>query len=231
MSNVELNEVNVKKFSKRLHKSLVEKNIDITLSESKELFAKSLGFNNYYSLSNSIEKIKNVENEKKINTQKELFYAKDIWSQFEKMNIERNEQNITPKEKAELFYNKFMLSLNVIDSSIKKCIFGRRINKNKECPDNYFIGFQTIFNDKASISMSENFLSSEQFNYLIEKGIKREDAINIIRSFCLHDPFYENEIIIGKFEMRELSEDLFNFIKVKKNIENDHLENIILKDI
>lgn len=62
MPNIEINANNIKKFAKRLQKNVVDHNIELTLSQSQELLAKTLGSTNFNELIKKFEPINSDSN-------------------------------------------------------------------------------------------------------------------------------------------------------------------------
>lgn len=247
MSNIELNATNIKKFSKRLHKHATEKGFNISLSESQELFAKSLGHTNYHNLCNSI-----VEKEKIFTKTKEAPLVENITESYNypdlhnKMNeinqkivekLIKENRDITVEEQVEVFYEKFILVLNAKESGIVNCY----LDKSKDKAYDYKIIFTTIYNDQTFINLSS--FQHEGYKFLIDSGIKEKDAIYIMRSFQIHGRDSTSNIerhhhiqLNQRFEMIEFNEKLWEFLNKKtkvnekyvfKCIEHESIEDLI----
>lgn len=249
MSNIELNATNIKKFSKRLHKHATEKGLNISLSESQELFAKSLGHTNYHNLCNSI-----VEKEKIFTKTKEAPIVENITESYNypdlhnKMNVInqkivekliKENRDITVEEQVEVFYEKFILVLNAKESGIVNCY----LEKNKNREHHYNITFTTVYNDQPFINL---FSSSRDIYYkgLIDYGMKEEDARSIMNCFNIsgfdHVAGEERNYSIKldqRFNMIEFNNSLWGFLNHKtkvnekyvfKYIEDRNIDRLIL---
>lgn len=247
MSNIELNATNIKKFSKRLHKHATEKGLNISLSESQELFAKSLGHTNYHNLCNNIvekEKVftKNKEMPSKENITESYDYT-ELYKKIDAINQEiikkliKEDREITLDEEVETFYKKFILVLNVKESGIVNCYLEKSEDKKYE----YKIVFTTIYNDTSILDLS--FFTVNRYESLLKGGMKEKDVKFIMRCFHIsgYDEVSRKEIyhdikIDQRFNMIEFNENLFNFLNNKtkinkkyvfKCIEHENVDNLI----
>jgi len=154
MSNIEINATNIKKFSKRLQKQTKEKGISLSLAESHELLAKTLGCNNYDQLLKSINSEKSTpikidldkSSNAKIYTYEEA--NENILRVISNLHTLSAKNELTKNDP--LIFEKFITCLEnllyVNESSISLCYFQKDYNFK------HFIHFETIFGDTAEIS-------------------------------------------------------------------------------
>lgn len=245
MSNIELNATNIKKFSKRLHKHATEKGLNISLSESQELFAKSLGHNNYHNLCNNIvEKEKASPQIKEKNTEEnisESYNYTELYGKFDAINQEivkkliKEDREITIEEEVETFYKKLILVLNVKESGIVNCYLEKGGIEKHE----YKIVFTTIYNDISTLDLSsfinEKYLDlhsfvTEKYESLVKGGMKEKDAKFIMSCFNVsgYDLVSGKEIYCSvklnqRFYMIEFNENLFKFLNNKRKINRKYV--------
>lgn len=198
MSNIEITADNIKKFAKRLQKNTKEKGFDLSLSESQELLARTLGSNNYNAL------IKNIETSKN--------------SVSKKSEIEN------PNNLYSIFINQIKEIVNHPDNGINLCF----LECNNAEKHDYSLVFESSFGDHYSFNFckDEKFLSlftptnnfysdnetqtlRDDFHYHIMKfGISFKDALKI--SDLLISPSYNS--LHNRFESIKFTKNLFDFI-------------------
>lgn len=159
MSNREINATNVKKFSKRLQKQISEKGLKLSLAESHELLAKTLGCNNYDQLlkSISIEKTAPIKIALSMIEKSKGMTFDEADENIRKIIV--NIHNLQARKQLEEnntlifegFYECFINLLNMKDSGISLCYFQRNGNYD------YSLHFETIFEDLLEISTNEFF--------------------------------------------------------------------------
>jgi len=136
MSNIEITVDNIKKFSKRLQKNAKEKGLELSLSESQELLAKTLGSNNFNTLLKTIEIKNGTESEKKLTFEEARDKIISTISDIE------NDQGHTYNKVYTAFYECLNYLLQFEGSKIESCYF-----EKKEGAGNFSFSFYNIFNE------------------------------------------------------------------------------------
>lgn len=223
MSNIEINATNVKKFSKRLQKQISEKGLKLSLAESHELLAKTLGCNNYDQLLKSISIEKTAPIKIALST---IEKSKGMTFDEADENIRKiivNIHNLQARKQLEEnntlifegFYECLKNLLNVSESGISLCYF----QKNGQYQ--YSLHFETIFQDLQVISTNDIFddlrsRASVKMNKsgFSERDIQLMDCIERCELF----PFSKN-----KFEVKKFLTAFSEFLNKKYGEKTRHL--------
>lgn len=208
MSKITVTTENVDKFVKRFHK-IAGKELGKTLSESQELFAKSLGTKNYHDLKNILDsettnKI-NVSNNMKNHTETGQYLIKKIIE--EESKEEFNENDI--KHLVKRFYNRLTSILRANDSNIKLAYY-------KSSSLIFYSTYGDYFEYKFGIDHNiKNNIDDVYYTYSYYlKQKAKVDGLSIIDAQYLafvFEMFSEN--IENKFFSKDLDQHLFNYIK------------------
>ncbi len=216
MSKIVVTSENIDKFVKRFHKN-AGKELNKSLSESRELFAKSLGVKNYNELQiilkENVKKetdrtqnlmlnyqLKNKYDQNLINNKG--YCLKILNEEFDEIvKIEETYKNNLSIE--ELFYNRLMCVLNFNESKISFAVI-EEIEKFE-----YRLLFKTIYGD----FYEHHFGSSEKNILLDEIYIGINSGLSIFDSLCLNFTFSILSDFKSKFFFKELGHNLFNMLK------------------
>ena len=163
MPNIEINANNIKKFAKRLQKNVVDHNIELTLSQSQELLAKTLGSTNFNELIKKFEPINSDSN----------------------VSLEVN----TP-EKNQYVFDRYLFLITSFKELLKKENSSISMCTIEHIDDfEYGIYLKSYFNHSYTIdfhSISFNKIESD----IIGSGFSKEDAseIKLILRVALTSP-------------------------------------------
>lgn len=210
MPNIELNADNIKKFAKRLQKNVVNHDIKLTLSQSQELLAKTLGATNFNELIKKFEPVGiTIDNEAKENKQEEKIY--DGFNPYT------------------FFVDSFNKLLARKNSSISSCLiqhiedFEYKIYLKSHFDYDYKINFNSIcFNEMES--------------EIVNSGFSREDAaeIKLILNCALlnDDNIYQDRYLkqIAPYESLLFAKNLWDFLNKENNVKKkSHIMKIDMK--
>lgn len=199
MSNIEITADNIKKFAKRLQKNTKEKGFNLSLSESQELLAKTLGSNNYNALIKSIESSLNL-----LKKQDEKNHINNVVEKTENRNQTSSSSEVID------FSNLLKEIVNLPDNKISMCYFQKEhisTAKNK-----YTLYFSSIYGDTFKFEFGRSGFSDVLYEHIVLAGLSNYDADNIIKLIC--SP--KKDILNNRFDSITFAKELFEFLGDKK---------------
>lgn len=212
MPNIELNADNIKKFAKRLQKNVVNHDIKLTLSQSQELLAKTLGATNFNELIKKFDTVSiTVNDEVENNNQEEKIY-----------------EGFNPYT---FFVDSFNKLLAREDSSISLCVI-QHIEDFE-----YKIYIKSYFDCEYKINF--NLIAfNEMEDEMINAGFSRKDAaqIKLILNCSLlnadEDSIYEDRYYkrIAPYDSLLFAKNLWIFLNKENTLnKKNHIMKIDLE--
>jgi hypothetical protein len=153
MSNIEITADNIKKFAKRLQKNTKEKGFELSLSESQELLARTLGSNNYNAL------------------------IKTIQSSSLPLSS-KTEENKKEEHQFKYFLNELKTILNHPESGIAICYLENSDNYDYSLVLGSVFGDYFYF--KFGMDMNKQY-EQDLYTNIVNVGFKTEDATMIFK--------------------------------------------------
>ena len=207
MSKIEITSSNLDKFVKRFHKVSDAKENGKKLSESQEIFAQSLGCQNY----NELKKILEKESVKEL-IKLPLNHPNDLYKGFvienaENMSVrdiskalkEKLDKNISGENLIELFYNELLTNIYHPKSKIAYCAF----EKDKF---EYTIKFKSYYGDVYTYTFGkENIVTSTE-----KIGFSTLDVTLICESFTIAN------LMTTRFNSIDFANDFYKFLVEKR---------------
>lgn len=214
MSKIEITSSNVDKFVKRFHKVSDAKNNGKKLSESQEIFAQSLGCQNYNELKTILEN-ENIS----VNEKKDLKLVNELYKGWVIENNDTLDTNIflielnnvvTSKSKemskVELFYNQLLTLLNHPKSKISLCLF-------EKDGFEYSLKLTTCYGDEISYVFGKFRTSLD--NVLLDRGFSLLDT-SLLSSILSNSNSNSTKINLSvRFEAIDFANDLYQYLLEK----------------
>lgn len=207
MSKIEITSSNLDKFVKRFHKVSDAKENGKKLSESQEIFAQSLGCQNY----NELKKILEKESVKEL-IKLPLNHPNDLYKGFvienaENLSVrdfskalkEKLDKNILGENLIEIFYNELLTNIYHPKSKIAYCAF-------EKDEFEYTIKFKSYYGDVYTYTFGkENIVTSTE-----KIGFSTLDVTLICESFTIAN------LMTTRFNSIDFANDFYKFLVEKR---------------
>jgi hypothetical protein len=222
MSKIEITSSNIDKFVKRFHKIRESKDSSKKLSESQEIFAQSLGCNNYNELKKALEKEMSPTVIKSTMCNQIDLYKGIVIDNID--NLLTHEFIITLRNilktktdtmsQAELFYNQLLTLINHPKSKISSCIF-------KKDEFNYSFEFKSCYDDVFSYKFGDHPINEKNTTHHLAKinGFSPLDA-DLLKIAFSNNELVTNINLENRFEAIDFANDLYNYLKELRGVKN-----------